>query len=67
MRSDLDVVPSSEDTVGGGQDGAARVQGRRDPGLRYGYGLLLHSLVDGHAVVLSHFVEFVDAHDAAVG
>mmetsp|Transcript_483 Transcript_483/g.1110 ORF Transcript_483/g.1110 Transcript_483/m.1110 type:complete len:478 (+) Transcript_483:1188-2621(+) len=37
------------------------------PRLGDGHGLLLHRLVDCHAIVLPHLVELINAHEAAVG
>ena len=37
-----------------------------DAGLRDGHRLLLHDLVDGHAVRVRHLIKLIDAADAAV-
>ena len=60
------VVPPP-DRVRGRHDGAPRLQRRHDARLGDGDGLLLHRLVDGHAVLVVHLVELVDEADAPVG
>eukprot|EP00976_Prorocentrum_cordatum_P062343 1176689-Prorocentrum_minimum.AAC.2 len=52
--------------VGGSHDGGARVEHSGDARLGNGDGLLLHGLVDGHAVLRTHLVELVDAHHATI-
>ena len=63
----FEVVVAAEDGVGGGEDGGAGVEDGGDAGFGDGDGLLFHGFVDGDAVFVAHFVEFVDADDAVVG
>ena len=55
------------DGVGSGNDRTSCVEGGVDSGFGNGDGLLFHDFVDGDAVDVRHFVEFVNADDAAVG
>ena len=61
------AVVAAADGVGGGDDGAAGLERRDDAGFGDGDGLLLHGFVDRGAVLVVHFVEFVDQAGAAVG
>mmetsp|Transcript_24114 Transcript_24114/g.57155 ORF Transcript_24114/g.57155 Transcript_24114/m.57155 type:complete len:319 (-) Transcript_24114:1382-2338(-) len=66
----LDPLPPvvlAVDGVRRRQDGAPRIEAGVHPGLGDGHCLLLHGLVDGHAVRLAHLVELVDADEAPVG
>ena len=66
LRRRLHVVVAARRRVGGGHHGRARVEHRGDARLGDGDGLLLHRLVDCHAILRSHLVELVDAHHTAV-
>ena len=46
----LALVPATKDRVSSSKDRTSRVEGCRDPSLRDGDGLLLHSLVDCHSI-----------------
>ena len=60
------AVVAAADGVGGGDDGAAGLECRDDAGFGDGDGLLFHRFVDGGAVGVVHFVEFVDEARALV-
>ncbi|EAT45975.1 AAEL002778-PA [Aedes aegypti] len=62
----LGIVPTAEDGISRGQNRAARVQGRRDPGLGNRNGLLFHGFVNGHAIVFFHLVELVNTNDSTI-
>ena len=61
------AIVAAADGIGGGDDGAARLEGGDDASFGDGDGLLFHGFVDGGAVLVVHFVEFVDQADAPVG
>jgi len=63
----LQVIVPAEDGVGGGEDRSPRVQHGGDARLGNGDGLLLHGLVNGHPVVLSHLVKLVNTHHSTIG
>mmetsp|Transcript_41672 Transcript_41672/g.79644 ORF Transcript_41672/g.79644 Transcript_41672/m.79644 type:complete len:490 (+) Transcript_41672:722-2191(+) len=66
LRRRLHVVVPARGRVGRRHHRRARVEHRSDTRLGNGDGLLLHRLVDGHAVLGAHLVKLVDAHHAAV-
>ncbi len=61
------AVVAAADGVGGGDDGAAGLEGGDDAGFGDGDGLLFHGFVDGGAVLVVHLVELVDEAGALVG
>ena len=62
----FEVVVSAEDRVGGGQNTRASVEDCGDTGLGDGDGLLLHLLLDGYTIFVTHLVEFVNANSTAI-
>ena len=79
------IIPSSIDGVGCGENAASRVERCGDTSLKETHfclkerdhqrwihlgdrdRLLLHRFVNGHTIILTHLVEFIDAHDTAIG
>ena len=62
----LEVVVSPENWVGRGEHGGSRVQNGGNASLGDRNGLLLHGLVNGNTVVLSHLVKLINAHHTTV-
>lgn len=60
------LVVTTPDGVGRGKYARARVEHGGDTRLSDGNRLLLHRLVDRDAVLVTHLVELVDAHDTGV-
>lgn len=60
-------IVAAEGGIGSSQDGDTRIQRGHDARLGNGNGLLLHHLVYGRTIRVSHLVELIDAADALIG